>query len=425
MYVYDNIGNRKTAITNFATWTYPANQLNQYTNISNGFDHDLFYDADGNLTNDGVRAYTWNDENRLLTVTNADDKVEFTYDYMGRRHKKVVYERSGGSWSPVQTNLFVYDGWNPIQETVISSSGTVTNWYVWGLDLSGSMQGAGGIGGLLSRTRSAGNTEFYFYDANGNVAQLVDTNGAKTATYEYDPFGRLRSSSGDNPFKFSTKYFDDESELAYYGYRYHSPELGRFVSRDPLGDEVFFVRYTAKEFKNLSYTTRQLKTVELRRQASEAIYIFVDNDPASRFDAKGLLPSDIGWERKQTFPFGGDPYPHWALTLYGTEYGFGPVTLVRGTTTGYEETMPPYVRWPLVEKKQWGQLVYGSVKKKCCNATKSERIACAEHYKSTWDNSPYVALVRDCKTYVKHIIYKCCLRRRRLADWVAGRGVSP
>jgi len=75
--------------------------------------------------------------NRLLTVINTDTKVKFTYDYMGRRHKKVVYERSGGSWSPVQTNLFVYDGWNPIQETVISSSGTVTNWYVWGLDLSG------------------------------------------------------------------------------------------------------------------------------------------------------------------------------------------------------------------------------------------------------------------------------------------------
>ena len=35
----------------------------------------------------------------------------------------------------------------------------------------------------------------------------------------------------------STKYFDDESELAYYGYRYYSPELGRFVSRDPIGEE--------------------------------------------------------------------------------------------------------------------------------------------------------------------------------------------
>jgi len=122
------------------------------------------------------------------------------------------------------------------------------------------MQGAGGIGGLLSRTRSAGNTEFYFYDANGNVAQLVDTNGAKTATYEYDPFGRLRSSSGDNPFKFSTKYFDDESELAYYGYRYYSPEMGRFVSRDPIGE-----------------------------RGGEHLSRFVDNNPITYFDPHGLF----------------------------------------------------------------------------------------------------------------------------------------
>ena len=210
------------------------------------------------------------------------------------------------------------------------------------------------------------------------------------------------------------------SSFCAQAYAYYHPDEGRWLSRDPLGDEAFLALYTDKEFENLSYVPRQQKTVELRRQASEAVYVFVRNDPTSRFDAKGLLPSDIGWERKQKFPFGGDPYPHWALTLYGAKYGFGPITLVKGTTSGYEETTPPYVRWPLVEKKQWGKLVYGNVKKTCCEATKSDRIACAEYYKSTWNNSTYIALVRDCKTYVKHIIYKCCLRRRRLADWASG-----
>ena len=41
----------------------------------------------------------------------------------------------------------------------------------------------------------------------------------------------------DNPFRFSTKYLDTESGLIYYGFRYYSPSLGRFLNRDPLGEE--------------------------------------------------------------------------------------------------------------------------------------------------------------------------------------------
>jgi len=57
----------------------------------------------------------------------------------------------------------------------------------------------------------------------------------------------------------STKYFDDESELAYYGYRYYSPEMGRWVSRDPI-----------------------------QERAGHNLYGFVNNGPATRFDFLGL-----------------------------------------------------------------------------------------------------------------------------------------
>ncbi len=70
-------------------------------------------------------------------------------------------------------------------------------------------------------------------DANGNVGQLIDAaTNAVAAHYEYDPYGNVTYASGvaaeDNPFRFSTKYADDETEspLDYYGYRYYSPELG-------------------------------------------------------------------------------------------------------------------------------------------------------------------------------------------------------
>jgi RHS repeat-associated protein len=131
------------------------------------------------------------------------------------------------------TRTFLYDGWAMIQET----SGTQTNSYVYGLDLSGSMQGAGTIGGILSASLNDAQA-FYFYDANGNVSDLADVSGNSLAHYEWDPYGNATVSTGilasTNPFRFSTKYTDDETGLVYYGYRYYSPGLGRWVSRDPI-----------------------------------------------------------------------------------------------------------------------------------------------------------------------------------------------
>lgn len=53
-----------------------------------------------------------------------------------------------------------------------------------------------------------------------------------------DPFGNIIRSTGDaaddNPFRFSTKYHDDETGLVYYGYRFYDPVFGRWLSRDPI-----------------------------------------------------------------------------------------------------------------------------------------------------------------------------------------------
>lgn len=118
-------------------------------------------------------------------------------------------------------------------------SATGTNGYVYGLDLSQSLQGAGTIGGLVWASLD-GTEASYAYDANGNVANLVATDGVIVATYDYDPYGNLVSSSGtladDNPYRFSTKYADEETGLVYYGFRFYSPSLGRWLNRDPIGE---------------------------------------------------------------------------------------------------------------------------------------------------------------------------------------------
>lgn len=63
----------------------------------------------------------------------------------------------------------------------------------------------------------------------------------KSQEFAESPFGEVVAQSGSmaaiNPFKFSTKYQDDESGLLYYGYRYYDPVTGRWPSRDPIGED--------------------------------------------------------------------------------------------------------------------------------------------------------------------------------------------
>jgi RHS repeat-associated protein len=85
------------------------------------------------------------------------------------------------------------------------------------------------------------------YDFNGNVLAYADV-ATSTITHrmEYDPFGQELSldtllpgeGAAEAPrFRFSTKYTDGETGLVYYGYRSYSPELGRWVNRDPIEEK--------------------------------------------------------------------------------------------------------------------------------------------------------------------------------------------
>jgi RHS repeat-associated protein len=269
-YVYDNIGNRQTYALDSSPTYYCPTDVNQYkyvgstqpscTNVTPTHD----YDDDGNLKQDGTFNYTWDAENRLVEVvpvTPSNDppgnkKVKFVYDYMGRRVQKAVYTYNNG-WpeNPGDVQRFVYDGWNVV--LVLNGSNETVRKYTWGLDLSGSIHGAGGIGGLLAAVETQGTTSetddqryWFFYDANGNVGQVLDAtdtgNITIAARYEYDPYGNRipipqppgpGSYASVNPFRFSTRWFDDETGLGCWPKRYYSPRLGRWISRDPIGEQ--------------------------------------------------------------------------------------------------------------------------------------------------------------------------------------------
>ena len=136
-YGYDSIGNRVAATNNAETFAYFANALNQYTNIADGVSVSPTYDADGNMVSYGPWAFTWDAENRMASaVSNGVLMVTNVYDHLSRRIKKVS---RGGA----ESAEFLYDGWNPVREITSQVSGTSTNYYTWGLDLSGTTQGAG------------------------------------------------------------------------------------------------------------------------------------------------------------------------------------------------------------------------------------------------------------------------------------------
>jgi RHS repeat-associated protein len=206
------------------------------------------YDDDGNLLSDGRWNYTWDGENRLTRLETKSglpgprQRLDFAYDGLSRRiQKKVSLWNSGsGSFALSETRSYIYDGWNPMTETIeLAAGGTSEKRYVWGLDVSGSLQGAGGVGGLVFAGNAGSASWCPAYDGNGNVMNWVDTQNAETqATFEYGPFGEPVRAEGSGAstftFRFSTKYTDKESGLLYYGYRFYNLSTGRWLSRDPM-----------------------------------------------------------------------------------------------------------------------------------------------------------------------------------------------
>jgi RHS repeat-associated protein len=237
-------------------------------------------------------AYTWDAENRLIQMTintNVGPRYQltFTYDAKGRRIQKTVVSNS----VPVCTFNFLYDGWNLV--AILNSSSSLLTSFVWGSDLSGSMQGAGGVGGLLAANYqgTAHTNCFAVFDGNGNVAGLVNAaDGTFLANYEYGPFGEVIRATGPmakaNPIRFSTKYDDDESDLLYYGFRYYKPSTGTWLSREPL-NAAPGKRARLALLLNYDLDDEVAQSV-VRSPVSPADYLAGNNELIGHFDLLGL-----------------------------------------------------------------------------------------------------------------------------------------
>lgn len=130
------------------------------------------YDLDGNLTNSGRWTISWDAENRATNFTRisgapsgAKVKVDCAYDYRWRRTQKIVSTWNGSAYVAQSTNKFVYDGWNLI--AILDATNGLVQSFTWGLDASGSSQGAGGVGGLISMTIHTGTNAGTYFSEDG------------------------------------------------------------------------------------------------------------------------------------------------------------------------------------------------------------------------------------------------------------------
>jgi RHS repeat-associated protein len=287
------------------------------------------YDLNGNLTNDGYRNFAYDDENELIAawLTNVWSN-SFAYDGKMRRRieRNYAYLPSSNSYLLTNEVHFIYDGSVVIEERNAGNVPMVS--YSRGLDLSGSLQGAGGIGGLLARTTfgqeipGAPTTAFYHADGNGNVTALIFPNQQLAAKYLYDPFGNTLAMSGPlmnfNKYRFSSKYWNDNSALYYYERRFYDPNLGRWLNRDPI-----------------------------QERGGLNLYALVRNEEINQFDPFGLTTGVTTWNAR---PCHGTTIKYIQVVIGGNLYdegigltfgGFPRVDSGRFSSTPYyRDTLP-------------------------------------------------------------------------------------
>ena len=212
------------AVTNILAVNLPATNTFQY-------------DANGSLASDDTRFMVYDAENRLtnIYVTNLW-KTEFVYDGFGRRRIVRDYKWQSG-WVRTNETRLVCDGMLPVQER--DSNNVVQVTYTRGLDLSLSLGGAGGIGGVLARTDTNGSV-FYHSDGSGNITSMMNGYQEVVARYEYDAFlriiGQWGTMAAPNVMRSSSMPNYAKDGIVGFPLREYDLILPRWLQHDPSGE---------------------------------------------------------------------------------------------------------------------------------------------------------------------------------------------
>jgi RHS repeat-associated protein len=198
------------------TQTASYNNLNQLTNFSG---QALSYDSNGNLLSDGQRTYSWDAENRLVSISypgQAGKQTDFVYDGLGRRTAISSTPPGGGS---AVTTAYLWCGIRICQARDASNSPT-RGYYDEGEFVPG----------------TPGQTYYYGADQIGSVRRVFAST-TNAPAYSYDPYGvPLQGTALLTDFGYATMFYNADSGLYLTQYRVYDPVAGRWLSRDPIGE---------------------------------------------------------------------------------------------------------------------------------------------------------------------------------------------
>ncbi len=241
-YDYDAAGNRLFEDINGVRRTFNYNALNQ-----------LVSSADSAST----VSYVWDAQNQLRSVTRGANTSEFNYEGGGRL-TRIIEKTNGNTGKEI---ALVWSGGDVVEERE-GVTGTVLKRFL--------------RDGVQVPNAGAGLPPGNYYllrDHLTSVRQLTDSAGASRASYNYQPFGERAKISGDLDINlgFTGHYYHQSSALSLTWYRPYDASVGRWLSRDPIGE---------REDLNL--------------------YAYVRNDPLNRRDPLGLgTPFNLqDWQKK-------------------------------------------------------------------------------------------------------------------------------
>lgn len=229
-YTYDSTYN----LINKDNQPHLTNEINQL--LHDGEVH-YTYDLNGNLISDQTNTYSYDALNRLTIVKNNTEYIEYTYDHLNRRLTKRKQN---------QIIRFFYTGQNEIGS--VDKHGQSQEIKILGQGLLGDI-------GATSAIELKGKVYIPLHDHRGNIALLLDKESATTfESYHYTAFGEEISSEQPlNPWRFSSKRVDPETSFVYFGERYYSPKIRRWITRDPINFEGGINFYAYVENNPLTY----------------------------------------------------------------------------------------------------------------------------------------------------------------------------
>ena len=218
-YGYDLAGNRTSEQIDAGVTTWAPNAFNQLVSQSgSGGARSFTYDSNGAMTDDGAtRTFEWDAAGRLYAInyTGTTNRTEFGYDGLSRRVK--IVEKTNGTVT--SEKHLAWEGMAILEER--DASDTVIKRY-------------------FPEGQLEGTSYFYTRDHLGSVREVTDSTGSVLNSYEYDAYGRqtpiYQSPSGKSDFGYTGHYIHQLSGLHLAPYRAYDAPLGRWLSRDPIGE---------------------------------------------------------------------------------------------------------------------------------------------------------------------------------------------